>query len=80
VRAESRDRPDRRLGDILLLHTDGVTEHRRGDENYFPARVEHVLRRVKHGTARAIHDAIVTDLLEFNAPADDFSLVVIKRL
>jgi len=57
-----------------------VTEHRRGDENYFPARVEHVLRRVKHGTARAIHDAIVTDLLEFNAPADDFSLVVIKRL
>jgi len=42
--------------------------------------VEHVLRRVKHGTAKTIHDAIVKNLLEFSAPADDFSLVVIKRL
>jgi serine phosphatase RsbU (regulator of sigma subunit) len=66
-------------GDILILHTDGVTEHRRAEENYFPAHMEDVLRRVKHGTARTIHDAIVADLLAFNAPADDFSLVVIKR-
>jgi serine phosphatase RsbU (regulator of sigma subunit) len=67
-------------GDILLLHTDGVTDHRCGEENYFPAQVEQVLRHVKHGTAKAIHDALTTNLLEFNAPADDFSLVVIKRL
>ena len=27
-------------GDILLLHTDGLSEHVRGDEDYFPSRLE----------------------------------------
>ena len=29
-------------GDILLLHTDGLGEHARGDEEYFPSRLEAV--------------------------------------
>jgi serine phosphatase RsbU (regulator of sigma subunit) len=66
-------------GDILLLHTDGFGEHRRGEEDYFPVHVEQVVRRVKHGSARAIYEAITADLLEFGEPADDVSLVVIKR-
>jgi serine phosphatase RsbU (regulator of sigma subunit) len=65
-------------GDILLLHTDGLVEHSRGDEPYFPGRLEDVLRRVKDRPARQILDAIEEDLLVFNRPSDDISVVVIK--
>ena len=41
-------------GDILLLHTDGLVEHCRGHESYFPARLEQVLRQVKHQRAADI--------------------------
>jgi len=67
-------------GDILLLHTDGLTEHASGIENYFPGRLEQVLRRVKHQSAGEIYEAIKTDLLTFAAPTDDISLVVVKKL
>jgi serine phosphatase RsbU (regulator of sigma subunit) len=66
-------------GDILLLQTDGLAEHRNGDEAYFPTRLEATLRRVQHQTAREIFSAVQDDLLEFNAPSDDISMVVIKR-
>ena len=65
-------------GDILLLHTDGLIDHARGDEPYFPGRLEDLLRAVKHQPARQILDAIEEDLLAFNAPSDDISVVVIK--
>ena len=39
-------------GDILLLHTDGLAEHRHGEQDYFPNRVEQTVRRVKDGPAR----------------------------
>ena len=65
-------------GDILLLHTDGLTEHARGEECYFPERAEAVLRGVKDRSAKAIVEAIEVDLKAFAPPADDISLVVIK--
>jgi serine phosphatase RsbU (regulator of sigma subunit) len=65
-------------GDILLLHTDGLVEHSRGDESYFPGRLEETVRHVKDQTARQILDAIEQDLLAFHAPSDDISIVVIK--
>ena len=65
-------------GDILLLHTDGLSEHSRGNEYYFPGPLEEVLRRVKDQSAKQILHAIEEDLLAFNAPSDDISLVVIK--
>jgi len=65
-------------GDILLLHTDGLTDHRRGDEEYAPARLEEKLREVKRRDARGIYDAIMEDVLAFAPPADDVSLVVVK--
>lgn len=67
-------------GDILLLHTDGLAEHRREGEDYFPARLEQTIRGVKHQPATEIYEAIKTDLLEFSEPADDISFVVIKRV
>jgi serine phosphatase RsbU (regulator of sigma subunit) len=66
-------------GDILLLYTDGLAEHRRDAEDYFPARLEQTLRGVKGQPAAGIFDAIKADLLAFSEPSDDVSLVVIKR-
>lgn len=65
-------------GDILLLHTDGLADHRRGDESYFPDHVERKLREVKDGNAREIFEAIQQDLTAFTEPTDDISVVVIK--
>lgn len=66
-------------GDILILHSDGVTEHRCGDQPYFPEYMEETIRRVRDGSARAIYEAVTADLLVFGRPADDISLVIIKR-
>ncbi len=66
-------------GDILLLYTDGLTDHRRGDHDYFPDRLEGALRRVKELPAQKIFEAVKADLLDFGRPLDDISLVVIKR-
>jgi serine phosphatase RsbU (regulator of sigma subunit) len=65
-------------GDILLMHTDGLTEHEGANGRYFPTRLEHKLREVKHLGARQIYEEIVTDLIAFADPLDDASVVVIK--
>ena len=64
----------------MHLPTDALPEHPAGDVNYFPDRLEDVLRRVKHQSAREIHGAILADLLSFAPPADDVSFVVVKKL
>lgn len=66
-------------GDILLLHTDGLTEHGSADHDYHPRHLEDQIRAVKHQTAAEIFDAVMADLLAFADPSDDISLVVIKR-
>jgi serine phosphatase RsbU (regulator of sigma subunit) len=65
-------------GDILILHTDGLSEHRTHDQPYFPGRLEQTLREVKHLAAREIYEAIKKDVIAFGPPADDVSLVIIK--
>jgi serine phosphatase RsbU (regulator of sigma subunit) len=65
-------------GDILLLHTDGLSDHRIQDQAYFPGRIEQTLREVKHLGAREIYEAIKKDVVAFGPPSDDVSLVVIK--
>jgi serine phosphatase RsbU (regulator of sigma subunit) len=66
-------------GDILLLHTDGLTEHSHAGEDYFPQRLEQTLRDVKDLPAADIYGAITADVLAFSEPSDDISLVVVKR-
>ncbi len=66
-------------GDILLLHSDGLVEHARGDEHYFPDRLEQTIRGAKHLSATDIVHTIIEDLRGFADPVDDVSLVVIKR-
>jgi serine phosphatase RsbU (regulator of sigma subunit) len=65
-------------GDILLMHSDGLTEHEGPNGGYFPGPLEQKLREVKHLGARQIYEAIKSDLVAFAEPMDDVSLVVIK--
>jgi serine phosphatase RsbU (regulator of sigma subunit) len=66
-------------GDILLLHTDGLVEHRTDHDRYFPHHLERKLREVKHQGAKEIFDAILADMRSFAVPSDDITIVVIKR-
>jgi serine phosphatase RsbU (regulator of sigma subunit) len=66
-------------GDILLLYSDGLLDHARGEEAYFPGRLESVLRETRDLTAAGICDAVAADLGRFAPAADDISLIVVKR-
>ncbi|UCH95475.1 MAG: serine/threonine-protein phosphatase [Candidatus Aminicenantes bacterium] len=68
-------------GDILLLYTDGFYEHTddRGTD-YFPKKVEEILRRIKNDPAKDIYFKIKEDLLAFGKPSDDITFVVIKKV
>jgi serine phosphatase RsbU (regulator of sigma subunit) len=66
-------------GDILLLMTDGLSDHERGSESYVPSRLEGVLREVKGESATEIFCAITDSAVSFAPPTDDLSLVVVKR-
>jgi serine phosphatase RsbU (regulator of sigma subunit) len=67
-------------GDILLLYTDGLQEHMRGDEPYFPDRLEQTIRGAKHLSAVDIVHTVLNDVRTFAKPDDDVSLVAIKKL
>jgi len=67
-------------GDIMVLYTDGLSEHCSGDEDYFPGHLEDVLREFKDRSSGEISAAIGEDVVRFGEPADDISYVVIKRL
>jgi serine phosphatase RsbU (regulator of sigma subunit) len=67
-------------GDILLLYTDGLKDHDRRGEPYFPGYLEATIRRTKHGSAVDIVNTVLEDVQAFANPADDLSLVVIKKL
>lgn len=67
-------------GDIMLLYTDGLSDHCRGEEVYLPERLEAVLRATKDRSAREICSAIREDMCGFANPEDDVSLVVIKKM
>jgi serine phosphatase RsbU (regulator of sigma subunit) len=68
-------------GDILVLYTDGLSDHRDAKgERYFPRRLEETLRANKRLPARAIFERVRADVLAFNpAPDDDVTAVIIKK-
>jgi len=68
-------------GDILILYTDGLSEHGMElEEQYFPLKMQETLRRIKSQSASEIYAAIMDELLHFAEPADDIGIVVIKKL
>jgi serine phosphatase RsbU (regulator of sigma subunit) len=64
-------------GDILLLCTDGLTEH--DDGRYYPGRLEQLLADHPQAPAKEICQRMKEDLLSRAAPLDDISFVVIRR-
>jgi serine phosphatase RsbU (regulator of sigma subunit) len=67
-------------GDILILFTDGLSEHERPDgESYISSRLEEILREEKSKPVYEIFNIIKEDLLIFAEPEDDISLVLIKK-
>jgi serine phosphatase RsbU (regulator of sigma subunit) len=72
---------DLKAGDIVVLHTDGLTEARRGDELFGPERVAEALHRVAEKRAAEIVRALMTEVQAFaDHPLDDLTVVVIKQL
>ena len=68
-------------GDILLLYTDGLSEHNKNMESfYFPNKLEELLKGIKKYSAKEIYYKIKEDLLKFADPSDDISIVVIKKV
>ncbi len=68
-------------GDILFLYTDGFSEHSDGcGTDYFPNRLEEILKRIKNEPAKSIYQKIKEDLLSLGKPSDDITFVVIKKV
>jgi serine phosphatase RsbU (regulator of sigma subunit) len=64
-------------GDILVLHTDGLSEH--DDGRYFPHELERLLIDLVDASAAEICERIRRDLLDHAPPQDDISFVVIRK-
>jgi serine phosphatase RsbU (regulator of sigma subunit) len=64
-------------GDILLLYTDGLSDHAKG--SFFPARVERLLAACGDASAREICDRLREEILHAAPPSDDVSFVVVKK-
>jgi phosphoserine phosphatase RsbU/P len=69
-------------GDLLVLYSDGITDHLNpGGEDYGRRRLAQVVRGVCNRPAEAVAEAILADLDRFGAGApafDDQTLVVVK--
>jgi serine phosphatase RsbU (regulator of sigma subunit) len=65
-------------GDILILCTDGLTEHGHGE--YFPASLERCLSEARDLPSAGVADQIRESMMLFAPQEDDISFVVIKKL
>jgi sigma-B regulation protein RsbU (phosphoserine phosphatase) len=68
-------------GDVLVLYTDGLTEARRGGEEYGMARLQEQVQRHAGLDAEALSDALIEDVDRFVGTSprdDDLTLVVVK--
>jgi sigma-B regulation protein RsbU (phosphoserine phosphatase) len=68
-------------GDCLLLYTDGVTEARRGREQYGEERLGRLLANSPSSSSEEIADAILDDVLGHQPePSDDIAVLVVSVL
>ena len=69
-------------GDSLVLWTDGVTERRRGTEQFGEQRLAALLEQVAGADAEHIADAILEAVLAFADvdPQDDIALMVLQAV
>ncbi len=67
-------------GDIMILFSDGLSEHcRNDDENFVNVHLQDVVRSVKEGSAKDIQQRILSEMADFATFDDDTTIVVIKR-
>lgn len=70
-------------GDLLVLFTDGVVETEGpGEDEYGSDRLVEVVRAARSLSSTGVIDAVVRSVAEFRGsdePADDFTLLVLKR-
>jgi sigma-B regulation protein RsbU (phosphoserine phosphatase) len=70
-----------RAGDVAVLHTDGLTEARCGDEMFGLERVWDVLEANAHRRARDVLEALLAAVKAFaEPPLDDLTILVLKQL
>jgi serine phosphatase RsbU (regulator of sigma subunit) len=71
---------DLKVGDALVLYTDGVTDERRNGEEFGEARLHEVLRTSGAAPAQEIADAVLGSVVGFRtgAPRDDIAILVMK--
>jgi len=72
------------VNDVLVFYTDGIPEAWQTEtESYGMDRLKESIKKNSHlGTAKQIHDAILSDVYEFMGDypqADDITLIVVKR-
>ncbi len=67
-------------GDFAFLYSDGLTEARRGEEEYGDTRMDETLAKVRASSAQHILDAASDDSEEFSGgpPIDDLTVLVLK--
>lgn len=66
-------------GDIMLLYTDGLSEHHNKNEESYFETVETTLKKIKQLPAQEIFNNIMEDIRGFSPPTDDVSYIVIKK-
>jgi phosphoserine phosphatase RsbU/P len=69
-------------GDMLFLYTDGLSEARRGDDEYSVDRVTRVARQAAAKRPAELIAACLSDLRTFadGPPSDDLTLLAIQRM
>ncbi len=68
-------------GDTLFIFTDGLTEARRGDEEFGSAELWHSLRRLESRRASAALESLLSDVRQFaDRSLDDLTVVVLRQL
>jgi len=77
------DRTDLQTDDVLVLYSDGVTEARSPDGEFFSLeRLERIVTEERAHSAETIHDKIIDEWNRFTAgepAADDVTLMVVKK-
>lgn len=70
-------------GDVLVIYTDGITEASNSSEEFYEEKkLEEIVRKSKHLSAREIAYTILNDVIHFAKDgiySDDKTLVVIKK-
>jgi serine phosphatase RsbU (regulator of sigma subunit) len=67
-------------GDVMLLYTDGLTDHRNADAMFCDEALEPVLREAQSGTAKDIFESIRTAMCSFGPLRDDLTIAIVKKL